>query len=314
MRPLPFVAILFAILCLSAAPAANHDFRDTLLILDQQFWDASSKGDVQTLGRLIADDYVGIDQEDHRWNRPDLLAQLKTARTSDLHRATAREIIPLTDRSAILTYSARYKARQGDQITDSGLLRMSSTWVQRDGGWFIIFSQISAINRAASAPAPTASPAPNTQLRVPNLHQRSAAAAETKADFIATLHDPAQTTFAVGQSIQFDLKVHNPTKDVIDGQYFTEQAFYTPPTVENAHGQAVKVSPPNVELFGIWAMIPYHLDPGQAKLVASPTLSFNPDGPTDDPQHARMTCVAHAGPGKYKVTYPGANTVEVEIR
>src|SRR5687767_14655800 len=77
--------LILAALTFLTAPALRADsaadappargYADTLLALDQQFWEAAAKGDTETIGRLFADDYIGIAQDQSRWTRSALLEQ-----------------------------------------------------------------------------------------------------------------------------------------------------------------------------------------------------------------------------------------------
>ena len=141
------------------------------------------------------------------------------------------------------------------------------------------------------------------------------ASAREGIELVTALHDPAKTRYRIGEIIWFDLKVRNPTNHVVEGVFSTEQAFYTPPAIDDAHGKPVQVLRPNVIFAGIWALIPYRLAPGEARDVGKASLVFDPHvAEHDTPGHPRPQCVARAGPGKYRVTYPASHAIEVEIR
>ena len=122
---------------------------------------------------------------------------------------------------------------------------------------------------------------------------------------------PAPEPRVFGRLLHFDLYVRNPTDRIVEGTFSTEEAVYTPPSVEDEAGRPVKVHAPTVRLLGTWALIRYRLNPNESRFVASAALAFDPD---DVPDPARLHCVAVAGPGKYKVTYPNAAPVTFEIR
>jgi hypothetical protein len=85
--------------------------------------------------------------------------------------------------------------------------------------------------------------------------------------------------------------------------------------VTDATGQPVTVLPPTAIFMGIWALIPYRLAPNEEKGVGHVTLAFDPNGPTpDDPNSTRTHCTARAGPGKYRITYPAATPIDLQIR
>src|SRR5205085_2197846 len=98
--------------------------------------------DVETLKRLFADDYYGIGNDGTRWTKAAMLEQHRTARLGDLKRTSEREVIRVGHHAVVLTYDARFNV-----FTEDGVLRdkahqhLLSCWVQRDGGWFVRFSQ-----------------------------------------------------------------------------------------------------------------------------------------------------------------------------
>src|SRR5262249_34407800 len=122
----------------------------TLLVLDQQFWEAASTHDVATLGRLFASDYFGLGTDDTRYTKPALLESYRQFRSTDLKVTTEREVVRIEERTAILTYGARFKVfRKNGQQAGGGDThrRMLFCWVQRDGGWFIKFSKETEVDR-----------------------------------------------------------------------------------------------------------------------------------------------------------------------
>src|SRR5262249_459271 len=117
--------------------------RDTILVLDQQFWEAAGKHDTDPLNRLIAADYVGLGHEGVRWTKAAILEQYKQVRTDGLKRTTEREVFRVHKHAAILTYEAKFRVlNRGGQVRDTAHQRLTSCWVQRDGGWFVVFSQV----------------------------------------------------------------------------------------------------------------------------------------------------------------------------
>jgi RNA polymerase sigma factor (sigma-70 family) len=126
----------------SRPPAGRGNFGDTILVLDQQFWDAGAKHDTATLGRLFADDFVGLTPDGTRWTRASLLDHYQKVRTGDLQVTKPKEVVRLNAHTAVLTYEAKFKIyNRNGTVRDSPHQRMTSCWVQRDGGWFVKFSQ-----------------------------------------------------------------------------------------------------------------------------------------------------------------------------
>jgi RNA polymerase sigma factor (sigma-70 family) len=142
----------------SAAEPQAGGLRDTLLVLDQQFWEAASKHDIETLDRLFAADYRGLGNDGHRWTKAAILEQHKLFRLGERKITTEREVVRIDERTALLTYEAKFKVfTKSGQLSDTAHQRLLACWVQRDGGWFIAFSQATDVVK----PAPQAKAAAN---------------------------------------------------------------------------------------------------------------------------------------------------------
>jgi RNA polymerase sigma factor (sigma-70 family) len=119
--------------------------RDTLLVLDQQFWEASAKHDTETLSKLIADDYLGIGTN-QSWTKKTLLQQHRDFRTGNLQLLTNRDVTRLHEHAALLTYEAKFKVfTRGGALSDTAHQRLIACWVERGGGWFVVFSQVTDV-------------------------------------------------------------------------------------------------------------------------------------------------------------------------
>ena len=130
--------------------------RETILGLDDQFWEAASRHDVEPLSRLFADDYYGIGNDGTRWTKATMLDQHRTARLGDLKRTSEREVIRVGEHAVLLTYDARFKVFAKDGVLrDTAHQRLLSCWVQRDGGWFVRFSQATDLAGPATQSQPS---------------------------------------------------------------------------------------------------------------------------------------------------------------
>lgn len=126
----------------SSAEAKAGNLRDTILVLDQQFWEAASKHDVETLGRLFASDYFGLGTDGTRYTKPALMDQYRQFRLGERKLTSEREVVRIDEHTAILTYEVAFKIlNKNGQQTEAAHRRFLSCWVQRDGGWFIKFGQ-----------------------------------------------------------------------------------------------------------------------------------------------------------------------------
>jgi hypothetical protein len=118
--------------------------------------------------------------------------------------------------------------------------------------------------------------------------------------------------FAFGEPIQMVLKVRNPAKFAVNQMYSTRNFYAAAFIVTDAAGKAVDVTPPN-ELFGAWAILKKTLEPEQEVGLSPLQLLFRPAATGPRGQSHTMPTV-YAPPGKYKVSYPGTESVEVEIK
>jgi RNA polymerase sigma factor (sigma-70 family) len=125
----------------AAAPAdKKNELRDTLLLLDNQFWEALSKNDTDTLRKILADDYVAYDPAGHHWNRAKTLEFYQDTRVCDVKFLSEREVFRIDGHTALLIYEVKFRgeSRAGPSACHQ---RNTAVWVQRDGGWFVKFSQ-----------------------------------------------------------------------------------------------------------------------------------------------------------------------------
>jgi hypothetical protein len=120
---------------------ADRKLLNTLLVLDKQWWEACAKADRDTLGRLLADDYVALTYG-RRMTRADTLKRLGPGQAAD-HKVTSPvEMVRLNEQAAVLSYEAKWKglSPRGEVIATTHA-RVTACWVQRGGGWFIVFCQ-----------------------------------------------------------------------------------------------------------------------------------------------------------------------------
>jgi hypothetical protein len=132
--------------------ADNNKLRDTILVLDKMWWEAASKHDLDTLDKLMADSFVGVGGNGHRWTKATLLEQHQSFRNYDLKVLSEREVFRVNDHTAILTYEAKFSAMtKAGAPAGTSHQRLTTCWVQRDGGWFVAFYQ--GVNVPEAAPA-----------------------------------------------------------------------------------------------------------------------------------------------------------------
>jgi hypothetical protein len=151
-----------------ALAQCDNKLRDTLLVLDKQFWEATSRHDMDTLSKLLADDSVAFNPGGRHWNKNFTLKRYRETRHSNVKFPTGKSVVRLNKHTALLTYEVVWGAvdKGAGRRPGLGHDRMISCWVQRDGGWFLRYTEcINRYNfpdRRASAVRP---PAPRVSTR-----------------------------------------------------------------------------------------------------------------------------------------------------
>jgi RNA polymerase sigma factor (sigma-70 family) len=166
--------------------------RDTLLVLDKQFWEAGGKHDVDTLSKLIAHDFVAIAADGTKSTKGATLQNYRTMRTADLKLTSEREVVRVDEHAAMLTYQGKFKvyAKSGELIATLHQC-MTSCWVQRDGGWFVVFSRVTDL------------PKLETQAKVLQYPLQYQMSNFTTLPFHANLSSSTMTNLAQPTSLQF---------------------------------------------------------------------------------------------------------------
>lgn len=85
------------------APQKNR-LADTLILLDKQWWEATSKNDVDTMSKILADDWVGTNPACSDWNKKNSLDFYRHARYAEVKILTERRVIRIDEHTAIMTY------------------------------------------------------------------------------------------------------------------------------------------------------------------------------------------------------------------
>ena len=117
--------------------------------------------------------------------------------------------------------------------------------------------------------------------------------------------------FAFGEVVQMVLNVRNPGTVATTKMFSTRDFYAAAFTVVDAAGKTIDVVPP-AELFGNWAILKKTIPPEETTALSPVQLVFQP---ADAPRaKAPNVSTVYAPPGKYKVSYPGTEPVEVEIK
>jgi ketosteroid isomerase-like protein len=132
----------------SKVPEDLQTTNNEILALDQQVNDAAVHGDLQTLGKIMSDDYVGV-APDGMILRKAMIAAHYQAGTLHYSSVVNSDVeIHVHDDCAVLTAIATVKGHDGE--TDlSGTYRIMRVFLRRAGGWQIAAFQATAMRPPA---------------------------------------------------------------------------------------------------------------------------------------------------------------------
>ena len=118
-------------------PGKDDDLKKKLLELDEQWW----KGDVEMLRKLAADDLITVSGVG-RYDKAALLEASKNRHAADWTRRDV-EVSRVSKDVAVVTYvyDCKIVLSDGTPVQNCRDRRLSMTWVKRDGGWVVVFSQ-----------------------------------------------------------------------------------------------------------------------------------------------------------------------------
>jgi RNA polymerase sigma factor (sigma-70 family) len=115
----------------------DTDLKKTLLKLDELWW----KGDVETLRKLAADDLITVSGVG-RYDKASLLEASRNRHATDWTKRNV-EVSRISKDVAIVTYvyDCKVVLSDGTLFQNCRDRRSSMTWVNRKGGWVVVFSQ-----------------------------------------------------------------------------------------------------------------------------------------------------------------------------
>jgi ketosteroid isomerase-like protein len=118
----------------------NSDF---FINLEQKLWQALLSYDVAAFGALLADDVMLVATDGARRSKAEYLQRLPQFTFGPCAQSNFA-VVQLTPDAAIVNYIADISgASNGAEL--SLKLSISSTWVQRQSGWQIVFTQDAAL-------------------------------------------------------------------------------------------------------------------------------------------------------------------------
>jgi RNA polymerase sigma factor (sigma-70 family) len=157
-----------------ASAGVDDRLADTLILLDKLWWEAASKHDVETLSKLLADDWVC-----GGWKKAASLAHYRQARYVEVKHLTERRVVRIDKHTAMMSYEVTWRAEtkaKGQPAESAGHDRIIHCWVQRGGGWFMKYTECvnlpmanPPVAKEATMPALPAGPTPLAPLPPPGL-------------------------------------------------------------------------------------------------------------------------------------------------
>jgi RNA polymerase sigma factor (sigma-70 family) len=149
------------------APEPQKDrLADTLVLLDKQWWEAASQYDVDTLSKILADDWIGFDRgvspapDSPRWTKATSLENYRRWHFTEVKFVKDREVFRIDEHTALMIYEVKWRAEGKDGNSSSGQSRYTRCWVQRDGGWFVKHTECVNLPVTKDEPPPLLAPKP----------------------------------------------------------------------------------------------------------------------------------------------------------
>jgi RNA polymerase sigma factor (sigma-70 family) len=125
----------------------KETLKNTLLTLEKAWLASDGKPGTDIYGQFLADDFVNIAPNGEKSDKAgNLRAHLSDGgyHVGADYKMSDVELIRLNEKAAILTYKIEYQVisnATGKAVGPKRNLRYSTTWVQRGGGWLIVFTQ-----------------------------------------------------------------------------------------------------------------------------------------------------------------------------
>ena len=140
-----------------ATPTPTGD-EQTLLKLEQDWGEATMKGDVAFVDRSEAEEYVYTDPNGQLSNKKDSLDAAKAGATKIVSFKIRDVKVHVYGDSAVLTGQTQLKGKDDNGTDISGDYRWTDVFIRREGRWQAVASQATAIQPGDSADHTQASP------------------------------------------------------------------------------------------------------------------------------------------------------------
>ena len=128
----------------AVAQATPEEDRRAVAALDTQYQEAVKRNDAETMGRILAEDFVLVLGTGKTYTRSDLLESARSKRIiyEQQDEDPGTQVVRVWDDTAVITARLWIKGVQGGERFDRRLW-FSDTYVRTPGGWRYVFGQAS---------------------------------------------------------------------------------------------------------------------------------------------------------------------------
>ena len=143
------LTMCIAALALADARIATEGQRtaETLKQLERDWADAEKAGDVEKIGRIVADDWTGVDNDGRKLTKQQLIAHIKSGKDkTDSVELGPMEVEVLGD-AAVVQGSDTEKGTANGERTSVEIIWMD-VFANRDGKWVCVRSQFARAHSA----------------------------------------------------------------------------------------------------------------------------------------------------------------------
>jgi ketosteroid isomerase-like protein len=128
----------------AAAQASTEADRQTVAALDTRYQEAVKRGDVETMGRILAEDFVLVLGTGKTYTRADLLESSRSGKITyeQQDEDPGTQVVRVWNDTAVVTARLWLKG-VNDGVPFDRRLWFSDTYVRTPGGWRYVFGQAS---------------------------------------------------------------------------------------------------------------------------------------------------------------------------
>lgn len=119
---------------------------ETIGKLNRQWMEAYTKGDTAFLDRHMSDDYVGTFPDGTVHDKRSEIEAVESGAIAITEMAPTEMTVRVYGNAAVITGQSAVKARVGGQDMSADL-RFTDVWVEREGRWQAVASQVTRIER-----------------------------------------------------------------------------------------------------------------------------------------------------------------------